>query len=115
VALSSRLPIILYKPQAILSQAIYRIADKILSSEEESFAFNPKDVDMSFQEASLEAEADFNSNMEYLEELLHAGALTKGNLVETIKTQQFEISKLKKENNFLKDKLSKALAQGFTV
>ncbi|MDR1430263.1 MAG: P-loop NTPase, partial [Spirochaetaceae bacterium] len=28
VALSSRLPIILYKPQAILSQAIYRIADK---------------------------------------------------------------------------------------
>ncbi|MDR0389914.1 MAG: P-loop NTPase [Spirochaetaceae bacterium] len=115
VALSSRLPIILYKPQAILSQAIYRIADKILSSEDESFSFNPKDVDLSFQEASLEAEADFNSNMEYMEELLHTGALTQGDLVETVKAQQFEISKLKKENTFLKDKISKALEQGFRV
>jgi flagellar biosynthesis protein FlhG len=115
VALSSRLPIILYKPQAILSQAIYRIADKILSSEEESFSFNPKDVDLSFQEASLEAEADFNSNMEYMEELLHTGALSQGDLIETVKTQQFEITTLKKENNFLKSKLSRALAEGFKV
>jgi flagellar biosynthesis protein FlhG len=113
VALSSRLPIILYKPQAILSQAVYRIADKILSSEEESFSFNARDVDASFQEAGLEAEADFNSNMEYVEELLHTGSLTQGDLVETVKSQQFEISTLKKENNFLKHKLSQAFAQGF--
>ncbi len=37
IALSSRLPIIVYKPQSILSQAIYRICDKILQSEEEHF------------------------------------------------------------------------------
>ncbi|MDR1210665.1 MAG: P-loop NTPase [Spirochaetaceae bacterium] len=114
VALSSRLPIILYKPQAILSQAIYRIADKILSSEDDTFSFN-QDTDTSFQEASLEAEADFNSNMEYMEDLLHTGALTQGDLIETVKTQQFEIATLKKESAFLKSKLSQALSQGFRV
>jgi flagellar biosynthesis protein FlhG len=31
IALSSRLPVVLYKPQSVLSQAIHRIADKFLS------------------------------------------------------------------------------------
>jgi flagellar biosynthesis protein FlhG len=51
--------------------------------------------------------------MEYVEELLHSGALTQGDLIETVKTQQLEISKLKKENAFLKTKLSRAITQGF--
>jgi flagellar biosynthesis protein FlhG len=112
-ALASRLPVVLYKPQSILAQAIYRIADKILHSEEDSFTFNERDIEESFQEASMEAEIDFESKMEYVEELLHSGALTQGDLVETVKSQQIEISKLKKENNFLKLKLSKAMSQGF--
>jgi flagellar biosynthesis protein FlhG len=112
-ALQSRLPITLYKPQSILSQAIYRIADKILQSDEDNFALDEKQIDESFQEAGMEAEIDFDSKMEYVEDLLHSGALTQGDLVETVKSQQFEISKLKKENNFLKLKLSKALSQGF--
>ncbi|MDR1239821.1 MAG: P-loop NTPase [Treponema sp.] len=113
-ALQSRLPITLYKPQSILSQAIYRIADKILDSEEDQFTLDDKEIDESFQEAGLEAEIDFDSKMEYVEDLLHSGALTQGDLVETVKSQQFEISKLKKENNFLKLKLSSAMSQGFT-
>lgn len=112
-ALQSRLPITLYKPQSILSQAIYRIADKILQSDEDNFALDEKQIDESFQEAGMEAEIDFDSKMEYVEDLLHSGALTQGDLIETVKSQQFEISKLKKENNFLKLKLSKALSQGF--
>jgi flagellar biosynthesis protein FlhG len=51
--------------------------------------------------------------MEYVEDLLHSGALTQGDLIETVKSQQFEISKLKKENSFIKLKLSRAVAQGF--
>jgi flagellar biosynthesis protein FlhG len=112
-ALASRLPVVLYKPQSILAQAIYRIADKILQSEEDSFSFNERDIEESFQEASAEAEIDFENKMEYVEELLHSGALTQGDIIETVKSQQFEISKLKKENNLLKFKLSKALSQGF--
>ncbi|MDR2483421.1 MAG: P-loop NTPase [Treponema sp.] len=112
-ALASRLPIVLYKPQSILAQGIYRIADKILGAKEEEFALNQQEIDESFQEAAMEAEIDFENKAEYVEELLHSGALTQGDLLETVKSQQIEISKLKKENNFLKLKLSKALAQGF--
>jgi flagellar biosynthesis protein FlhG len=112
-ALQSRLPITLYKPQAILSQAVYRIADKILQSDEDGFALDEKQIDESFQEAGMEAEIDFENKMEYVEDLLHSGALTQGDLIETVKSQQFEISKLKKENNFIKLKLSRAISQGF--
>jgi flagellar biosynthesis protein FlhG len=33
--------------------------------------------------------------------------------VETVKSQQYEISQLRKENVFLKSKLAKAITQGF--
>jgi flagellar biosynthesis protein FlhG len=112
-ALTSRLPVILYKPQAILSQAIYRIADKILQSTGEDYVLNDQEINDSFQEAGVEAEIDFENKMEYVEDLLHSGVLTQGDLIETIKSQQFEISKIKKENNFLKLKLSQAIARGF--
>ncbi|MDR2543356.1 MAG: P-loop NTPase [Treponema sp.] len=114
-ALSSRIPIILYKPGAILSQAIYRIADKILQSPEDEYTPDDKQIDDSFQEAELEAEIDFDSKLEYVEDLLHSGAMTHGDLIETVKSQQFEISKLKKENNFIKLKLTRAFQQGFKV
>jgi flagellar biosynthesis protein FlhG len=112
-ALASRLPIVLYKPQSLLAQAIYRIADKILQSEEEGFDLGERDIDDSFQEAAMEAEIDFENKTEYVEELLHTGAMTQGDLLETIKSQQLEISKLRKENNFFKFTLSKAMSQGF--
>jgi len=114
-ALASRLPIVLYKPQAVLSQAIYRIADKILDSPADDFELDDKQIDDSFQEAELEAEIDFEAKMEYVEDLLHSGAMSQSDLIETVKTQQFEISKLKKENNFIKLKLTKAIQQGYKV
>jgi flagellar biosynthesis protein FlhG len=114
-ALASRLPVVLYKPNSVLSQAIYRIADKILQTSEEDFTLTQKDVDDSFQEASMEAELDFENKMEYVEELLHSGALSQGDILETVKSQQLEINKLKKENNFLKHRLSQAVSQGFEI
>ena len=114
IALSSRLPISIYKPQSILSQAIYRIADKILEAEEENYGLNDAEIEESFQEAGMEAEIDYGTKMEYVEDLLHSGALSQGDLIETVKSQQLEIAKLKKENNFLKLKLSNAMAKGFS-
>jgi len=113
IALASRLPILLYKPHCVLSQAIYRIADKILESEDENLVLDDKVIDESFQEAGMEAEIDFEAKMEYVEDLLHSGALSMGDLVETVKSQQLEIAKLKKESNFLKLKLSNAMTKGF--
>jgi flagellar biosynthesis protein FlhG len=114
-ALASRLPVLLYKPQAIISQGIYRIADKILQSGEDRIFLNDAEIEASFQEAEIEAEVDFENKIDYVEDLLHSGALSQGDLIETVKSQQLEISKLKKENNFLKMKLSKALSQGYKI
>jgi flagellar biosynthesis protein FlhG len=112
-SLAARLPITIYKPQSVLSQAIYRIADKILQSDEDHFTLTDEEINETFQEATVEAEIDFESKMEYVEELMHSGALSQGDLIETVKTQQIEIAKLKKENNFLKYTLSKAIREGF--
>jgi len=114
-ALAGRLPITLYKPQSVLSQAIYRIADKILEAPEDNFTPNDKQIDDSFAEAEMEAELDFDTKMEYVEDLLHSGAMSQGDLIETVKSQQIEISKIKKENSFIKLKLSKAMQQGFKI
>ena len=114
VALQSRLPILLYKPDTVLSQAIYRIADKLVQTEEAV----PGPVDFGnleegYQEADIEAEIDFETKIRYMEDLLHCGALTQGDLVETIKTQQYEINQLRKENTFLKTKIARAIEAGF--
>jgi len=114
IALGSRIPIIRYKPQSVLSQAIYRMADKLLSCEDvEETTLSEEYLDESYQTAEMEAEIDFSAKVEYIEDLLHSGSLTTGDLVETVKSQQFEIGQLKKENQFLKSKLVKAFSQGF--
>jgi len=114
VALGSRIPIIRYKPQSVLSQAIYRIADKLISSEGEEDAFlDPEYLDDSYGAADTEAAADFEAKMDYVEELLSSGALTQGDLIETVRMQQYELNQIRKENQFLKAKMAKALSQGF--
>jgi flagellar biosynthesis protein FlhG len=115
ISLASRLPIVLYKPQSVLSQAIYRIADKILQLPEIPAPVALSSVDETYQEAAMEAEIDFENKKEYVEELLHSGVLSQGDLIETVKTQQLEINKIKKENVFLKTKLSKAINQGYKL
>lgn len=116
VALGSRIPIIRYKPQSILSQALYRIADKLISSESDDDSFlDPEYLDDSFGAADTEAAIDFEAKMDYVEELLASGALTQGDLIETVRMQHYEIGQLRKENQFLKVKMAKALSQGFKV
>jgi flagellar biosynthesis protein FlhG len=112
-ALHSRLPIILYKPQSVLAQAIYRIADKIIQSEDGAGDENAEllvDLDESYQNAESEASSDFAARLGYLEELMQAGALSMGDLIETVKTQQLEINHLKRENQLLKSKILKSIS-----
>ena len=115
IALGSRIPIIRYKPNSVLSQAIYRTADKLMSSEdEEDMSLSLAEIEGGYRTAELEAEADFGAKSAFVEELLSSGALTTGELVEAIRGQQFELDKIRRENQFLKYKLAKALTQGFT-
>lgn len=117
-ALSSQLPIAVYKPQSILSQAISRIADKIISAPAREFdsAYTIDEAGSdSFQATEEEANEDFGSKMAGIDELVGGGALTVGELAETIRTQQYEITQLKKENILLKSKIVKAAALGFKL
>lgn len=117
-ALASRLPVIVYKPQSIIGQAIYRIADKILQSETLKFDSDydlTQAADTSFEIANEEANDDFSQKMAYVEELAGTGALTLGELAETIKQQQYELTQLKNENTLLKKKLLDAAKQGFKI
>jgi len=114
IALGSRIPIIRYKPQSVLSQGLYRTADKLIQTEDTDDApLSLAELEGSFQTAELEAETDFGAKMSYVEELLSSGALTTGDLVETVRSQQFELDKLRRENQFLKYKLARAIGQGF--
>jgi flagellar biosynthesis protein FlhG len=116
IALGSRIPIIRYKPQSILSQAIYRIADKIISTEtEDDMILDHEYLDDSFNAADSEAEMDFEAKIGYVEELLSSGVLSQGDLVEAVRMQQFELGQLRKENQFIKSRLAMAIAQGFKV
>lgn len=116
IALNSRLPIIRYKPESVISMAVYRIADRIIQkSAEDSSLLDLQSLDESYQNAEMDAELDFDYKQQDLEALLHSGALTKGELIETVKSQQYEISVLKKENNLLKSKLLTASKQGFKL
>lgn len=110
-ALRSRLPILVYKPNSVLSQAILRIADKLLQAGEEDTEAAVDDLDETYQTAEAEAEVDFDARVDYIEDLLQTGALSTGDLVETVKTQQLEIGQLRKENQFLKGKLVKYLTK----
>lgn len=114
VALGAGLPIVVYKPDSLLSQAVFRVGDKILASpEEEADTGRLESVSASFEEAETEAEADFEVKMDYVEELMHSGALSTGDLVETIKQQQLEMKHLRRELALYKSKLVKAIKAGF--
>lgn len=114
-ALNARLPIIRYKPSAVLSQAIYRISEKIVQLQDEDTGefLDLEALDDSYDSAETEAEQDFDSKLNYIEELLNTGALSTGDLVETVKSQHFEISQLRKQNSLYKAKLVRAMQQGF--
>lgn len=117
IALNSRIPIVRYKPQSVLAQAIYRAADKLISTEDEDETplFDEEYYNDTYDVATSEAMMDFETKTDYVEELLSSGALTQGELIETIKLQQYEINQLKKENQLYKYKLTQAISQGFKV
>ncbi len=115
-ALSSGLPILIYKPHSVLAQAISRIADKVMESAAVDMQLQDiEDVDDNYTAADMEAEIDFDTKIQYMQDLLHSGALSEGDLFETMRMQQYEIDRLRKENNFLKTKIVEASKAGFEL
>lgn len=117
-ALSSRLPVIIYKPHCVLSQAIYRIAEKVMTAEPHHFDEdfnNTIDASSTFDLAEGEANEDYSLKISGIDDLIGSGQLTTGELIEMIKTQAYELTQIKKENLLLKSKIVKAAKMGFKV
>ncbi len=117
-ALSSQLPIVVYKPRSVLGQAVYRISDKVIASGARKFDadFNPDSFSGDgFDDAADEAAEDYTLRLSGIDDMVSGGVLSSGELAEMIKTQQYEITQLRKENQLLKTKLVKAASQGFDV
>lgn len=117
-ALASQLPVVVYKPQSVLGQAIYRIADKVITTPAHQFDadFNPDSFNGdNFQDAEDDANDDYNFRLSGIDDLVSGGTLSVSEMAEMIKTQQYEITQLRKENNLLKSKLVKAANQGFKL
>ena len=117
-ALAAQLPVVVYKPQSVLGQAVYRIADKVISTParqfDAAFATEAFSGD-NFQDAEEDANEDYNFKLSGIDDLVSGGTLSMGELAEMVKTQQYEITQLRKENNLLKSKLLTAAQQGFSV
>lgn len=116
ISLSARLPIILYKPESVISQSVYRIADKVLQKYEEvDGPLSVGALEETYQVADMEAEIDYSAKVHDMEKMLHTKEMEESELIETIRVQQFEINNLKKENQLLKTKLMKAVKAGYKI
>ena len=102
LALSARLPVVCYKPNCLLSQGIQRMAQKIIDYGEK---YVPREMEESFRLAEDEAEVDFIKKLEYVEDVVGASDLTIQDYGEIIRSQQYEINRLKNENLLLKKKI----------
>lgn len=117
-ALASRLPVIVYKPYSVLSQAIYRIAEKVIASEprkfDDDFTYG-SDAAASFEQVDEDATEDYELKLSGIDDLVGSGQLSNGELIEMIKTQSYELTQVRKENLLLKSKIVKAAQQGFKL
>ena len=113
ISLNSRLPIIMYKPKSVLSQAVYRVAEKLLAEYRHETEPDEDYFDETYANAENEAQSDFSSKIQSMEELLHSGTLSSSDIIDIVKTQQMEINELKKENTLLKSKIVKAASAGY--
>lgn len=115
-SLASGLPIVVYKPESVMSQAISRIAARVIeeaaSSASSGALLNPEADSETFKLLEEEAAGDYADKIDSIETLFKQGALSEGDLLETLRVQQFELNQLRKENRFLKHKISQAIEQG---
>lgn len=112
VALGSRVPILRYKPGCVLSRGVFRIAEKLLAAPAEEPDGAPwrqgtsADGESPLPGPEAEAEEDFKGMSRDLEDLLSSGALSMADLVESVRTQQIELSTLRRENALLHARLA---------
>ncbi len=109
-ALASGLPVVVYKPNGVMGQAIKRVVQRIIDSTDANTGpfLDTERLEEGYRIAMQEAEHDYLDKMEGVQGLFAEGAISTGDLVETLRTQQYELNQLRKENRFLKSKIVEA-------
>ena len=117
IALASRLPIIRYKRESLIPQAIYRIAEKIEQTAPAELSADEWDpeIEENYQTAEREAENDFEFRAAEIQRMIRGGVLTDSDFLELIRQQQYELKSLRNENRLLRNKLAAAIKQGFKI
>lgn len=117
IALASRLPIIRYKRESLIPQAIYRIAEKIEQTAPAELSADEWDpeIEENYQTAEREAENDFEFRAAEIQKMIRSGVLTDSDFLELIRQQQYELKSLRNENRLLRNKLAAAIKQGFKI
>ncbi|NIZ19850.1 P-loop NTPase [Entomospira culicis] len=116
-ALASGLPVVIYKPRGVMTQAVNRVVDRIMLAREGNAApfLKADDIEAGYKLAEAEASEDYMEKMGSVETFFKEGSISDGDIIETIRTQQYELNQLRKENRFLKSKIVKASKDGFKL
>jgi flagellar biosynthesis protein FlhG len=106
-ALASGLPVVVYKPNGVMGQAIKRVVQRIINGSNSNLGpfLDTQRLEEGYRIAMQEAEYDYLDKIEGVQGLFAEGAISTGDLLETLRTQQFELNQLRKENRFLKKKI----------
>ncbi|WP_445435940.1 P-loop NTPase [Candidatus Borreliella tachyglossi] len=111
-ALNHKIPITLYKPTSLTSKSIKKISKKLI--ELENFTHDAellidKDLDESYNFVLKEAQDEYLEKAAYLESLLMTKTIDNNAIIDIIKSQQREITALRKQNMMFKKKLFEQL------
>jgi flagellar biosynthesis protein FlhG len=110
-ALEAGLPVVLYKPHGVLTRALQRIAKRIEESDDDSdsILLRAGKPDETFKIAIEEAEEDYRLKAESIADLYINESLKEGDVIETLRVQQYELNQLRKENRYLKHKITELM------
>jgi flagellar biosynthesis protein FlhG len=112
-AMASGLPITVYKPDSVMSQGVQRIAKRFMQNvhEKPDRLMSVQAIENSHHVVLQEAESDYQDKINSIEDLYVSGALSQGDILETLRVQQYEVNQLRKENRWLKNKIHDLLQQ----
>ncbi len=107
-ALKSRLPMVEASPKDTFSQSVMRLARRIIE------VFGEGGERLSLDEIENDLYLDFSQQEKALEDLLHTGELSQGDLIDATHSQNIALKQLKNENTRLRQSLQKAIDAGFS-
>jgi len=105
-ALAGGLPVVRYKPQGVMSRALMRIATKLEEAvtKHEGNLLNTENLAKE-PLTTTEVEEDYRVKAEGVADLYINEAISEGDMLETLRVQQYELNQLRKENRYLKHKI----------